>query len=277
MRSEPDRRPEVVARVLTIGSICQTSATMARLASSFLLAGALLVVFAMPAVARVKPDDAAATLTYLKAQYIATRAADADIPAGFAALEALGKKLNVECPGVLANAPHLAPGESPSQSQLEITEEVLTVVLGTFERTDHPALAHFSHVVSGLRWSDRALTRLARSYAAERAAQSSLQAPDLCADLKAWVASGYQAVSPSTKQYVHRLDVISGMTVVNFNEGLDIGKIIARRLSPYEGRTDKAIVRRINRTEAQVKRRFKAELMAASKKATQVLSSAPSQ
>jgi hypothetical protein len=223
----------------------------------------------------MEPGDVAATQAYLKAKYIETHAEAAGVPAGLAAMEALGKKLNAECPGVLANAPHSAPGQQPSKSQLEISEEVLIVVLGTFERTEHSALARFAHVVGRLRWTNRAFTRLVRSYAAEQAAQSGLQPPDLCADLKAWVTSGYQTVSASTTQYLHRLNVISGMTVVNFNEGFSIEKIIARKLRPYEGRADKAIVRRIERVEAQSQHRFKAELLAVSAKASQALYSTP--
>jgi hypothetical protein len=196
--------------------------------------------------ARVRHSDAAATGVYLKAHYIEVLATGTAYRAGIKAVEALAAKVQAECPGVLAAAPHPAV---QSRAELEVSEEVFAAVLRTPEHSEHAAIARFARSVRRLHWSNRNLTRLVHSFAVKRAAQSGLQPPNLCADLRAWAASGYQTPSSGTRSYVHRLSIL-GLSGVHLGAGGD-EKAIARMLTRYENRLDRAIVRRTNKLKAQ--------------------------
>jgi hypothetical protein len=227
---------------------------MARLGSCALLAITVFVFSPTTAVARVSPGDLAATRAYFKAKAIEGRAAASAYPAGIAALQALKGKVDAECPGVLVNAPNPAANTRPTQTEEEIADEVGSAVPLTFEHTERRAVARFAHVVKHLRWSNHELTRIARSFAAEQAAQAAVKPPNLCADLKAWVASSYQTVTVGTKRFVHRMNVISGITQIHSSRGeptLSVETTIDRMLAPYEDPAEKAIIHRMNQIPAQ--------------------------
>ena len=156
--------------------------------------------------------DASATRAYLQADLAETRVQVKGIPAEFAAIEALRGRLQVECPGVLAGEPKPAAGAMPSGSAIEIGDEVLGAVFGAAERTEYTYRRGFARTVSRLSWGDRALTRLVHSDAAAEVAQANTPQPDLCADMRAWVSSGYQTASVATEAYVHRRSKLSGVT-----------------------------------------------------------------
>lgn len=217
-----------------------------RLAPLFI---AVIVCSATPALGSVRASDAKATHAYLKAELNEQRAT-AGGPAELKAIETLEAQVKEGCPGVLAGAPRYTNGEKPSQSQLEVSEELIGGVFGAGERAEHPVLARFARVVRGLRWSNSKLTRLLHSLAKEAAEQSAIPPPDLCADLKFWVASGYAKVSAGTKQVLHRMRVVSSITLIesephepaaNF---LNVTKLVAYRLKPYEDQADRRLARK---------------------------------
>jgi hypothetical protein len=125
-------------------------------------------------------------------------------PAELKAIGVLEAQVKAECPGVLSGAPPHVEGEKTNQSQNEISEELLSVTLGTPEHLEHLAYARFARTVLRLRWSNSRLTKLLHSLAIEEAEQSAIPPPNLCSDLRFWVASGYTAVSAGTKRYLHR-------------------------------------------------------------------------
>jgi hypothetical protein len=222
-----------------------------------LIAGAALALSAYPAVARVKPSDAAATHAYLEAKIAEEKALMAAIPAGIKLLEDLAVQVKAECPGVLAGAPPLTKGKPGNQPQVEISRELLFGVLLAPGRAEQPVLARFERIVRRLHWSNPKLTRLLHSFAIEEADQSALPAPNLCADLRAWVASGYTAVSTGTKQYLHRLDVVASITVIepeelNEEPTFEDDRLIAYRLKRYEDRADQVLARRLLKGQAKV-------------------------
>jgi hypothetical protein len=247
---------------------------MAALRLCAFLAGATAA-FSSQVVAGARPRDAAVTGVYLKAKDAELRAELANYPADIKAIEAFGQQLSSECPGVLAGAPHHVKRTRVEQPELEISEEVLSVVLGTAEHTEHSMLRKFARTVARLHWQDRRLTRLVHSFANEQAAQSILALPNLCADLKAWVASAYRTVPASTKQFLHRQQVVAETTLIEAEPHepftLDVNKIIARRLAPYEDQGDRATGRRISRLEDHVRSAFLKGLLEAAGKAIRVL------
>jgi hypothetical protein len=208
--------------------------------------------------ARVSPRDAAATHAYLEARIALQRAGTADEPADLQAIEALAAQVKVECPGVLSGAPSRVKGEKTNQSEVEVSEELLSASLGATGRVEHPADARFARTVERLRWSNPRLTRLLRSLAREEAEQSEIQLPDLCSDMKFWVASDYTAVSAGTKRYLHRLRVVSSTTQIELEPHEPVSNIfhltalIAHRLERYEDRADRLLAKKALPPEAKI-------------------------
>lgn len=100
-----------------------------------------------PAFARVKASDAAATHDYLEARIALRWATTAGEPADLKAITMLEAQVKAECPDVLAGAPPHVKGEKTNQSQVEISQELPSVTLGTPERVEHPAYARFARTV----------------------------------------------------------------------------------------------------------------------------------
>jgi hypothetical protein len=196
------------------------------------------------AIADPTAGDAAATHAYLEARLSLQRASTAAEPAELEALATLEAQVKAECPGVLAGAPPHVKGEKTNESTLEIDGELLSATFGDAEHVQHPAEARFASAVHRLRWSNPTLTRLLRSLAREAAAQSAIPTPDLCSDMKFWVASGYTTVSAGTKQFLQRLNVVSSITTIvpephePVTDTFDLNALVAHRLKPYEDRAD---------------------------------------
>jgi hypothetical protein len=166
---------------------------------------------------RVTPQDRAATRAYLEAQYTYDQSLLATAPASTEALQALAGSLGSECPGVLVGAPHptLALFEShPSgpRSSRQKGEELresrqwselqgelgFAIGLAEAEPNRQAALA-YARTVRSLRWSDAAVTAFEHVNAIEPEFDARARPPELCADMRAWVASGYRTLSTATK------------------------------------------------------------------------------
>jgi hypothetical protein len=222
-----------------------------RLLSATMIAVALLACAADAANARPGRANALATRAYLKARYVEVHTNGPAYREGIKAIEQLAARVQVECRGALASAPNLQ-----STSEKEVLAEVFAVVLRAPERAEHAAAVKFARSVRRLHWSNRQLTLLTHSDAQRRAVQSGIAPPNLCADLKAWAASGYTATSAATKSYLHRLSAADAL-----QPGARAGeaqKRIKRMLARYEDRSSKAVVRRTKALEAQQRYALKA-------------------
>jgi hypothetical protein len=233
-----------------------------RLSGLLLIALAALAYAPAPVLARVKASDAIATHDYLEARIASEHTTRTESEAELKAIAALAAQVAAECPGVLAGAPRHVKGEKFNQSQLEISGELLSATFGVAEHVQHPADARFARVVRHLHWSNPKLTKLLRSLAIEQAAQSAIPSPDLCSDLKFWVASDYSAVSAGTKQYLHRLDVVSSITQIQPEPGsephepvsslLNLNGLVAHRLERYENHADRRLAKKALPPEAEL-------------------------
>ena len=203
-----------------------------------------------PAFARASASDAAATHAYLEARIALNRAQTATEPAYLNAIDALAAKVKAECPAVLAGAPRHVKGEKTNPSELEISLELAAVTFGAGEHLERAADVRFESTVRRLRWSNPRLTLLLRSLAIEQAEQSAIPPPDLCSDMKFWVASGYTATSAGTKLFVHRHDVVSSITQIEYEPNEPAGNffrldaLVAYRLKPYENHADRVLARK---------------------------------
>jgi hypothetical protein len=211
-----------------------------------------------PAAARVSAGDAAATRAYLEATIALQRAPSGTDSAELQAIAALEAQVNSECPDVLAGAPPHVKGEKIAQSESEISSELLSAVLGAAEHVQYPSDERFAKTVRRLHWSNPRLTRLLRSLALEQAEQAAIPPPDLCADLKSWVASGYTTVSAGTKAFLHRHRVVSSITVIESEphepllDIFNLNALVAHRLKPYEDRADERLAKQAFPPEGKI-------------------------
>jgi hypothetical protein len=242
-------------------------ARLARMALSSARAAAVIavVVLALSATsAQASSGDTSSTGAYLHAYLGQVRAEVSGLPAALAAMEALRGQLQQECPGVLAQQPTPSRGEKPSESAIEISDEVQESLFGVAERTESSVHRRFAGSVSRLRWSDRALTRLVHTYAAGEVEQAEAPTPDLCSDIRAWVASGFQTVSAATAAYLGRESAISSRTA-------GAQEAIMRKLERYESPADKRIARQIAAVEKQATETVLPKLSAVFAKVGEVL------
>jgi hypothetical protein len=219
---------------------CATLRRVKRLLSATLLVIALLSLAAGAADARPARANALTTRAYLKARLVEMRGDGPAYRAGIRAIEALAGKVQAECRGILPAVPNPS-----SPSEKEALAEVFAVVVRAPERAEHAVAVSFARAVRHLHWSNRRLTSLVHAEAQRRALQSGIAPPNLCADLKAWAASGYTATSAATKGYLRRL-AAAGATPLQASAQKTIKRLLAR----YEDRSARAIVRRTKKLEA---------------------------
>jgi hypothetical protein len=243
------------------------------------LAALFLLALAVPtgafASARVTSQDRAATRALLEAKYTYEQSLLATAPASKAAAEGLASSLGGECPGVLAGAPDETLGtllESPSHSesppksprqmgesnrerrQLSDLQSELGLALEQAPiEADRQATLAYARAVGPLRWSNSYLTELARIGAATLERQLQSAPPDVCADMKTWVASGYQTLSTVTKALIREQETVDRPLLRVLRERIAGPAGLADPLLPYEGSREKALVRETDVLEGDLK------------------------
>lgn len=202
---------------------------MSKSTISILAAGLALALAPTPALAksRTKPkkSDIAATKAYIQADYALVHTARINMKTGEAALEELRSKLGAECPMAAAASPENEAAE-------KLSNEVIGAMSTVFIRADVQAVASFASTAGHLHWSNRKLTHKVSSYAAKLQALTVLQMPNVCGDVKAWAASGYQTLPMSTRQFDQRFSA----------EDVGIGEVPADLLAPYEDHGERRVL-----------------------------------
>jgi hypothetical protein len=150
-------------------------------------------------------DDGPATDSYLKARSALDNASLELLPQARASVARYVSRTSRECPGALRAEPGTAKPvqtshgsevtTSPAQ-QLAFLDEAGAAIRIAFNAPRAAALATFNAAVDGLSWSSAELTRAVHALAGEEAASGQARAPRLCADVGAWVASGYRHAPP---------------------------------------------------------------------------------
>ncbi len=202
--------------------------------------------------------DARATGAYLRASYEFDRDLVANHAGSEAAVVAYAKRLGDECPGVLANAPsvklvggHVEPEHVKALEQEAALEaEVLVAVLGTWFSPSLDSFQSFARTVRPLRWHEARIARLVRAELAEFAALLTAP-PDVCADMQAWVGSGYQTLPPGT------------LAASNGFPGNNEGPSLAESIAQLEIPALKPLVRRRKRVLRSLRRQLEHALHAA--------------
>jgi hypothetical protein len=184
-------------------------------------------------VASASPLDVASTHAYIRANYELARASVALIKPAQARIKALARRLGRECPQVGAGSPE---DEASQPMSYEAAVALWSVSYGAAARP----IRSFSNAVKRLRWSSPKLARIARRYARDLHELATLRLPDLCADVQAWKATGFQTVPTNVLTLTRRVEAIEPEPVP---DGL---------LARYERSADRRIVARTERLEEKL-------------------------
>jgi hypothetical protein len=186
-----------------------------------------------PAGALASSGDVAATHAYIQANYSLSHASVALIKQGEARIQAYNSRLARECPKAGAGSP-------VTEVSQPMSYEVAVALWSFAYGTAAAPIRTFVSAVKPLHWSNPRLTRIARTYATSLHELSTLPLPDLCSDVRAWTASGFQTVPPNVAALDKRLEAIEGESIP------------MKLLTPYERGSDASLAARTRRLEVKL-------------------------
>jgi hypothetical protein len=178
--------------------------------------------------------DVASTQKYIQANYALVQAGSSKLGAARAALRSVRRQIEGGCPRAAAESPQNA-------DSTQLSNELIGAMVTTAYHTDVPAGTSFIHAAEGLRWSNHALTSAVRSYVGKLKVLKALAPPNVCADVRAWVASHYQTLPPSTVRFDQQF----------MPNWVAIGELPAA-LAPYERPAQRGVLRRTKQLEDQL-------------------------
>jgi hypothetical protein len=201
------------------------------------LIAALAVALAAPAARAVAaPADVAATHAYIQANYALAQAGVARIGPAQSKIERFISGLAHECPGSGSGSPQ---DEQTGRFTYDVGVALWSIAYGT----SAGPIRTFVASVKRLRWSNQAVNRAARRYAASLQALATLPLPDLCADVRSWRASGYHTVPAAILALDSRV------------EAIELVPVPQRLLAPYERGSDAGIFARTVALEKRLEER----------------------
>ena len=201
------------------------------LGGASILAG--LAIAVAPVGATAAPQDISSTHAYIQANYALARAGVARIGPAEAAIGRLDAELGQKCPGEGA-------GSVEDEAAEPLSYEVAVAMVSLAYGTGTGPIRTFIAATKRLRWSNDRITRLAVRYANSLHAYATLPLPDLCADVAAWKASGFQVTPATTAQIDAR------------EQGVDLEAIPASLLAPYERGGDARVLERTEALEIKI-------------------------
>jgi hypothetical protein len=181
--------------------------------------------------------DLAATQALARATNTLVSAAFPDISRGVAAVRSYANHVSAECPAVAAGSP-----QNHDSEQLDF--EVAGALTVTGYHVAAAPIAVFARAVKRLHWSNGRLTHAVRTFATKLQGLSTLAVPNLCGDLRTWVASGYATLPATTVQFVQSYDA----TDTEAEESPEI----VRLARPYGTPSELPVLRRVERIEAKL-------------------------
>jgi hypothetical protein len=193
----------------------------------------VLTLAVAPSPALGSPSDVAATHKAIVAGYSLARAAVATINIAQSRVESYNRKLAVECPGVGSGAPE---NEASQPMGHEVAVALWSIAYGSAAGP----IQKFAKAVSRLRWTSARINHNVRSFTANLTALATIPLPDLCADVRAWVASGFSTVPQRIVELDRRV------------EALELPEIQWALVAPYIRGGDKGLVASIKRAERKI-------------------------
>jgi hypothetical protein len=198
----------------------------------FGIALTVLALGAAPAGATETRRDAASTHTYLIAAYAALHAVVSKWSSVEADIHRLDQNVQSECVGVAAGSPQ-------NEEEQKLSYEVAGALWATSYHADATVIQRFLKTVDPLAWSNPAVTRAAHAYARSLHAMVALPVPNICADVRSWIADGFKAVPADTQQFDRRV------------EAIEIKELPRKLLSPYLQPADNALFARVEHATHQ--------------------------
>jgi len=187
-----------------------------------------------PASALASPADVAATQTYIHANYTLVQAGRARVPSSEAGLAGVLAQVRNECPKAAAGSPQNHDSE-------QLSDEVVGAIVVAGVHPNVATIKSFVRSAGSLHWSNRRLTNAIHAYAGKLNKLAMLTAPSLCADVRAWVTSGYQTLPASTVSF----DALYTPVWVALGE-------LPSALKPFESPGEKGVLARSTQLERQL-------------------------
>jgi hypothetical protein len=178
------------------------------LAAALAGATALLTLLIASSAAHGAARDVSATHAYLRASYALARVAVARIPVSEARIQDFNRKLAAQCP-------QAGRGTPINEASQPMSYEVAVALWSLAYGADAGPIRKFLEAVKPLKWSSPRISRAARSYADELNALATLPLPDLCTDVRAWTASGFQTIPANVAALDRRVEAIEPQPVPN--------------------------------------------------------------
>jgi hypothetical protein len=192
---------------------------------------ALIALTASAAPALSASADTKTTAAYLKADYALVRTVSSNLTRTESALQGLLAHVRSACPQAAGGSP-----QTPQSTQL--SNELIGAMVLTGGNVDRQAVRLYVSKVSGLRWSNRAVNRAISSHVRDLRTLLGLPIPDICADVKAWAASGFTALPTRTVQFA-RVFIEGWVRAGNQPAGL----------AASEGASERTLAHRAEQTE----------------------------
>jgi hypothetical protein len=199
-----------------------------------LISASLMAVALVPAPALAASADVSATEVYVRANYALVSSAHARLGVAEATLQALLRRVRRQCPKVAAGSPQNTDSEA-------LTFELVGEMRLAATRPNAGAVGRFARAVARLHWSNAKLTNAVRSYAAALRKQSQLAIPDVCAEVGAWVSSGFQTLPDGTTRFNRALP-----------EYVAMGMLPTRLMAPYVTSSQRGLLQRTRHLEEDI-------------------------
>jgi hypothetical protein len=171
--------------------------------------GRLAIILTVLAVGLVPADALAASQEDISSTHTALAAANTSLHAlvkTWPDEEASFHRLDLQ---FAAACPDLAAGSPQNASEQKLSYEVAGALWAVGYHADANIVRAFIKAVSPLRWSNPALTRRAHEFITGLHEMLALSVPDLCGDVRAWIASGYRTVPADTLQFDEHVEAIN--------------------------------------------------------------------
>jgi hypothetical protein len=143
------------------------------------------------------PADVATTRTYIQANYALVHYAAMRLGTARSLLDAVLNRARADCPSAAAGSP-----QNP-QSTMVSYEIIGAMVLAAYHAAQ-PEITAYIRLAARAHWSSRTVTSSIHAYAGKLTTLSTLPAPNLCADIRAWATSGYTSLPASTVRFDQR-------------------------------------------------------------------------
>lgn len=199
-----------------------------------LIFASLTAIALVPAPALATSADVTATQAYVRANYALVSSAHAKVGVAEAILQALLRRVRSECPRAAAGSPQDTDSEA-------LTFELVGEMRLAATRPNAGAVAKFARTVAKLRWSNAKLNNAVRAYSAQLRKQSLLAVPDICAEVRAWSASGFQTLPAGTPRFNQAM-----------GEYVAMGMVPTRLIAAYVTPAQKGLLNRTRRFEEDI-------------------------